>query len=282
MRSAEAWGRSQSLPDGEFGEFLGRLALIPETLEDGIIVLPKDAGSLLIDVEAHDYGGNLSMPTFNLERPAKDYYASNLSIYMFVICNITRGENRILLYDERAQGKGCEALCNLRFKSSWDAYKIRFANNLPALQLKPLKYLLMDNCVGQNKSQVVFKNYCLLSLLFYTKVVVHFNHSGHTHLINDVTVAHAKTALKKQNVYHPSVVAELMNSVSDVSVEFIDHNDEECYFKTGWESLLDDHMPDLKATMIVGGYTSCHFFEFTNGVVNIMRNGGERRGHLSN
>ena len=32
MRAAEAWGRSQSLPDGEFGEFLGRLALIPQTL----------------------------------------------------------------------------------------------------------------------------------------------------------------------------------------------------------------------------------------------------------
>ena len=67
----------------------------------------------------------------------------------------------------------------------------------------------------------------------YSKVVTHFNHCGHSHLINDVTVAHAKTAIKKKNIFHPSEVVELMNSVDGISAEFVDHTKENCYFKTG-------------------------------------------------
>ena len=110
-------------------------------------------------------------------------------------------------------------------------------------------------------------------MLFYSKVVAHYNQSGHSHLCNDVIYGHAKTALKNRDVFHPSEVAELMNSVRGISAEFIDHNNQACYFKSGWDNLLDTYFTDLDSSKIQLGYTSCHIFEFYRGKVTIWRDG---------
>jgi hypothetical protein len=78
-----------------------------------------------------DYGGNLCMPWYGEDRPGVDYYASNLSIYMFVISNLTSGKNYVYLYDERAMGKNADALCTLRFNYHMRNYEeARAANRL--------------------------------------------------------------------------------------------------------------------------------------------------------
>ena len=129
---------------------------IEDTIDPESIV---DTKNVLLQCE--DYAGNLVSPLFELERPSKDYYASNLNLYIFVITNMTTGKNYVYLYDERAQGKNAEALCNLRIR-----YHIKILNENYIGKNKPIPrtfYSIMDNCVGiihnTNINEVYYKIY---------------------------------------------------------------------------------------------------------------------------
>jgi hypothetical protein len=52
-------------------------------------------------------------------------------------------------------GKGCDALCSLRWLCHFRLYKSSQAAGRLAESPDTL-YIIMDNCVGQNKSQVQF------------------------------------------------------------------------------------------------------------------------------
>ncbi len=101
----------------------------------------------------------------------------------FIISDITTNRNNVLIYDERGQGKGTDALCNLCL-----LFHLRFhqkrADRSPKMLL-----LILDNCVSQNKSKVVFMFYALLSLLFYDKVALLFLILGHSHNQADCVIA---------------------------------------------------------------------------------------------
>jgi hypothetical protein len=101
----------------------------------------------------------------------------------FIISNITANRNNVLIYDERRQGKGADAMCSLRLLFHLRLRKKR-ANRSPKMLL-----LILDNCVGQNKSKVVFMFYALLSLLFYDKAALLFLIPGHSHNQTDRVVA---------------------------------------------------------------------------------------------
>jgi len=88
-------------------------------------------------------------------------------------------------------------------------------------------------------------------------------------MANDVTTAHAKGPLKRENIFHPKIMADRMSTVKGIRAEFIDHHKEDAFLWTGWEALLDAHMPDISSKHIEGGYTSAHFFEFSRGSVSI-------------
>jgi hypothetical protein len=105
-------------------------------------------------VITEDFGGNLVAPWFGRTRPSSDYFASNLCIYMFVMANLVSGKNIVVLYDERLMGKGAEALCALRFKYHFD--RVLHARSSQA-KLEKVLFDVMDNCFGQNKSQMMFK-----------------------------------------------------------------------------------------------------------------------------
>jgi hypothetical protein len=68
----------------------------------------------------------------------------------FIISNITANRNNVLIYDERGQGKGADALCSLRL-----LFHLRLPQECADRSPKML-LLILDNCVGQNKSKVVF------------------------------------------------------------------------------------------------------------------------------
>jgi hypothetical protein len=68
----------------------------------------------------------------------------------------------VYLQDERAMGKGCDALCTLRWLYHFRLYKASQAAGRLAESPDTL-YIIMDNCVGQNKSQVQ------LNLMFVIK-----------------------------------------------------------------------------------------------------------------
>jgi hypothetical protein len=103
----------------------------------------------LVRLHCEDFAGNLKLPWFGGTRPATDYFASDLSIYMLVVSRMTTGINHVYLCDERAMGRNCDALCSLRF-----LYHIRLCvealNNNKVISLPDTLYLITDNCVGQN------------------------------------------------------------------------------------------------------------------------------------
>ena len=77
--------------------------------EDG--GMDKDEPLLLV---AEDYGQGIALPWFGFRRPGSDYFQSNLMLNMFVVADISKGENNVILYDERLMGKNADALCSLR------------------------------------------------------------------------------------------------------------------------------------------------------------------------
>lgn len=58
----------------------------------------------------------------------------------FVTADLTNGTNHIVFYDERAQGKGADALCSLSLR-----YHMRL---LRLGGLPDILFLILDNCVG--------------------------------------------------------------------------------------------------------------------------------------
>jgi hypothetical protein len=101
----------------------------------------------------------------------------DLNLYLFIVSNITSGVNHVYTYDERVMGKDCDALCALRFLHHFAKYKkARESGN----KMEDVLFLVLDNCVGQNKSQGVLMFFNLLSMLFYPKVVLHFLKKGHS------------------------------------------------------------------------------------------------------
>ena len=115
-----------------------------------------------MQLQAEDFGGGIALPHYGFRKPSADYFNSNLILNMFVMADITAEKNNVYFYDERGQGKGADALCSLRMR-----YHLKRYANFRANGVEPLLSMsLLDNCVGQNKSQVVMKFMCLLSILF--------------------------------------------------------------------------------------------------------------------
>jgi hypothetical protein len=151
------WGRT-AVPIANFGEreiFDGAVDNLPEYVDEalGAPFVDDMTSSPRVRLQCEDFGGNLTLPHYGRNRPGRDYYISNLSIYNFIISDLTTGKNKVYLYDERAMGKGCDALCSLRWLYHFRLYKVSQAAGKLAETPNTL-YIIMDNCVGQNKSQV--------------------------------------------------------------------------------------------------------------------------------
>ena len=181
---------------------------------------PDQGGSPKVRLQCEDYGGNFTLPWYGAKRPGIDYYLSNLAIYMFVVSNLSSGVNHVYLYDERTMGKNGDAMCSLRFIYHMRQY-IQ-ARNLKTLSSCPeILYVIMDNCVGQNKSQTVMMFMSFMSMLFYKKVICHYLISGHSHMCPDRVVSHAKRSIGVNDVFEPEGFVEKMNTVSTIIFSFI-------------------------------------------------------------
>ena len=132
--------------------------------------------------------------------------------YNFVISDITSGNNNVYFYDERHQGKGADALCSLRLRYHLNKIReYREKKVIPKLSMS-----LLDNCVGQNKSQVVMKFLCMLSILFYETVACLYFLPGHTHMQPDRIVAYCKHAIKGLNLFSLGQIVEQAGNVEGV------------------------------------------------------------------
>ena len=211
-----------------------------------------------VQLQAEDYGGGIALPHYGFRRPSADYFNSNLMGYNFVIADISGGLNNVYFYDERHQGKGADALCSLRLR-----YHLRKLKLYEEQGVTPrLCMSLLDNCVGQNKSQLVMKFMCLLSICFYEQVALLYFLPGHSHMVPDRVVAHCKNAIKGLNLYSLGQITEECNRVKGVQAEWLQPDDFDKPFRVDWCSILDKFFKNLPAR-----YTFNYFFEFSNGVV---------------
>ena len=182
--------------------------------------------------------------------------------YNFIIADITSGENNVFVYDERHQGKGGNALCSLRFR-----YHLTKWHCLPSKGQAPkVCLILLDNCVGQNKSQVVMKFMCLLSILFYETVALMFFLPGLTHMVADRVVANCKNSIKNLNLFSLGQITAEFNRVRGINAEWLRPDDHELPFRINWESALNKYFKHLPT-----GYTANFFYEFTKGYCTFRR-----------
>jgi hypothetical protein len=88
-------------------------AIIPNTIDDA----PPDPIANAfpeIQIQNEDFEGSFPLPFYGHQRPSANYFNSNLMMQNFIIFDFTANRNNVLIYDERGQGKGANALCSLR------------------------------------------------------------------------------------------------------------------------------------------------------------------------
>jgi len=105
-----------------------------------------------IQIQIEDFGGSFAMLHYGHLRPSADYFNSNLMVSNFVVADLISNNSDVFIYDEQAQNKDVDALCSLQF-----TYHLEKFNTLLSRKITMPKTLLVivDNCVGQNKSQFV-------------------------------------------------------------------------------------------------------------------------------
>ena len=208
---------------------------------------------------AEDYGQGVPFPFYGFRRPQGDYFNSNLMNHLFVIADMSRKDNRVLVYDERCMGKGCDALCSLRLKFHMESMEER---KRKGLNLPEVFISVRDNCVGQNKSNATMQFDCFLSLSFYKRVLILYLIPGHSHMMADRVVAWAKGGLKHKDIFIPAEMVNAMNSVKSIRAEYIDHKSRwrECW--KGWKDWLGKYIQSMPV-----GFTGNYVFEFHEGKV---------------
>ena len=220
-----------------------------------------------VQLVCEDFAGNFTSPWYGSLRPGADYYASKLKLYCFIIADISRNINYVKLYDERAMGKDANALCSLRF-----VHHLTQFNSTPVDSRPTILFEVLDNNVGQNKSQVVFMFFALLSMTLYRDgVVLLFLCAGHSHMAPDRTVSWLRKSLTKKQVFLPGEFIAAFNTVRSVEAEFINHCDSGRMIFERWEEILKAHLAPIPVIKD-GGYTQYHFFEFQNGVLKMRHN----------
>ena len=205
-------------------------------------------------VSVQDYGSGIAMPRYGADRPNHDYYANNITLHNMNYVDCSSGHCNIYYYDERSAGKDGNCVSSLRWNETKEFF-IKKKDNPPSAECK-----VLDNCVGQNKSNTTHKFSMLSSIIIYPDGVtdVYFR-VGHSHNTSDMKTAHANKAMSKKNLYTPNMVVTEVNKLKGLTGQLIDG-------RSGvfldWKLFLDKHFPNM-----LPGFTSYFLFEFKDGIV---------------
>ena len=112
-----------------------------------------------VTMQYQDFGGSLTASWFAFREPGANYYASNLNVHPYIIADVSTGVNNVVCYDERVMGKGADAMCSIRL--SYHINKLTLSKHVPAVCID-----ILDNCVGQNKSNATMMLAAMLSVCF--------------------------------------------------------------------------------------------------------------------
>jgi len=104
--------------------------IIPNSYDDdhahdvGDIDMASMITTPMIQIQIEDFGGSFTMPHYGHSRPLGNYFNSNLMVSNFVVVDLTNYSANVLFYDERAQGKDADVLCNLWFTYHSNKFKM--------------------------------------------------------------------------------------------------------------------------------------------------------------
>ena len=215
-------------------------------------------------LQCEDFGGNLTLPWFGSVRPGTDYFTSKLAQYIFIVSDLSRNLHHVYVYDERAMGKNADALISLRLVHHLRKMcEYRESN----VQRPTALFQIMDNCVGQNKSQAVMMFFALLSMTLYPDgVTLLFLLPGHSHMACDRVVSWLRRSLKSANLFLPQDFVEQFNKIPSVRAEFLDHLDPNRLMFCNFETILKRNMVTIPP-IPGGGYTKMYYFQFYQGVL---------------
>ncbi len=125
-------------------------------------------------------------------------------------------------------------------------------------------YVILDNNVSQNKSQLVMQFFIFLSILFYLKVVLVYLFPEHSHNTADQVIVWRRNAMKGTNFYSPMEIVEAIKEFMGINAIFIDHRDVRCPCYVYWGPILKKHFKLLHAQ-----YTFNYLFKFNESHVNM-------------
>ena len=154
-----------------------------------------------MDITIEDYGSEKPLPHYGLNRPNADYFNSSIHMRNMNIIDVSGGVSSIYWYDERSGGKDGNSVCSVR----WEDFKIKHQKDIISkARSKEHHFGIYDNCVGQNKSNTVFKFEVMQTVLglFKTKTKL-FLLPGHSHNQSDVKTAELNRCLRSKNLYSP-------------------------------------------------------------------------------
>ena len=238
-----------NIGDGDFdeGDELAPAHVVGEEEEAA-----NDSYKLRVSVQ--DYGSGIAMPRYGADRPNHDYYANNITLHNMNYVDCRSGHCNIYYYDERSAGKDGNSVTSLRWNETAE-FILKEKDKPPTAECK-----ILDNCVGQNKSNTTHKFSMLSSILIYPDGVtdVYFR-VGHSHNTSDMKTAHANKAMAKKNLYTPNMVITEINKMKGLTGQLID---ERSGVFLDWKLFLDKHFPNM-----LPGFTSYFLFEFKDGIV---------------
>lgn len=200
-----------------------------------------------------DFCQNLDLPHVGQEQPGDTYYYSPIWIYCLGIVNSKTNQLYAYTYPESAAKKGANntTSCLLHFLKTFILQQGQLLYNSPLSELN----LIMDNCGGQNKNNVLLKCCAyFVESCWFEKVNVIFLIKGHTKNSCDRNFNCLKSKWHKENVYTYQQTLEVLGSADNVTV--VDASD----IHYDVEATMNKFYTNLASGSIVNN----HIFKFNN------------------
>ena len=196
-----------------------------------------------------DFAQNAYVPNMNSEQPGETYYMSPVNAYIFGVADVANKPTTLTAHTfiEGDGVKGGNTVASLLWKEL-DALGLIPARDPVSKKLLNKDHeaakeinIVMDNCIGQNKNNMVIRLLYFMVQRKLCKVArAIFLVKGHTKNDCDRLFNLMKIDYRKQNIYTPGDLMTCIAMQPDVKPIAVDASD-----IVLWSELQDEHMPTL-------------------------------------
>jgi hypothetical protein len=162
-----------------------------------------------------DYAQNMPLPHYGGEQPGEIFYFSALTINLFGIVDLSRTPNKLncYAYREFTEKKGSNNVASLLMQDLHDKFWLRKGSPGKSLTI------VIDNCGGQNKNNVVLRlALYLVEMGYFLKVEFAFYIRGHTKNACDRTYNQMKSKYHKKDILKWEQALQTINIKEHVNV----------------------------------------------------------------